>query len=184
MRCGTQELRYIWLSHATYQWVTPCIYISIYEWVVLHINESSYVWKSCVTYDWVMPHINESRRVSIYECVMLHINESSYVWKSCVTSTYDWVMPHIHESRRISMSHDNYDINAIGCSNAKFFIHSTHVTQYTRYAHNTTPHTYIYIYKYMKICSHTHTRTNMHVLAGHYQRDQRWKFATYTNMCI
>ena len=60
---------HMWMSHATYKWVTP------------HIDESCHMWMNHVTCEWVMPHIHESRHVSM-----------SHVTREWVLSHVTWLM--------------------------------------------------------------------------------------------
>jgi len=68
------------------------------------MNESGYIWMSCVTCEWVMSNGDESCQKHdmthvIYEWVMSRVNALCHMWMSHVTR--EWVTRHMNESCHI-----------------------------------------------------------------------------------
>jgi len=112
------ELRQIWMSHVTYEWVMSHMNESChvaYEWVISHMNQPCSMWMSHVPYEWVTSHMNESchtwlSHVAPYS-VMYH-SVCSVIHEPC--HKHEWVMSrmtvtYVNGSRHVRRSRAMYE---------------------------------------------------------------------------
>jgi len=91
------EACHIWMRHVTCECMWQLRHIASrriwmrhvkYRWVRSHVNEVCHIWMCCVTYEWVVSHMNESSYTD-HEwklCLqVLHMNISCHIWMSHVT---------------------------------------------------------------------------------------------------
>ena len=117
--------------------------LKMYEWLILHINESQNVWMADSAYQWISKCMNGrfciSMNLKMYEWQILHFNESQNVWMAdsayqwiskcmngrfCISMNlkmYEWQILHFNESQNVWMADSAYQWIS-KCMNGRFCI--------------------------------------------------------------